>query len=110
MIVMMKMPFGSLRDNLLISKYNPNDKFYNLYNLSIQLEAIHKLNLIHGDFHNGNLLCIEHYVVLISDLGLCRPANQPNIKNDTYGVLPYMAPEVLRGKHIQKLLIYIVLE
>ena len=102
MIVMEKIPFGSLRNNLLISKYNQNDKFYNLWTLIIQLEAIHKLNLIHGDFHNGNLLCSDITFVTISDLGLCRPANQSDIKNEIYGVLPYMAPEVLRGKPYTK--------
>ena len=35
-------------------------------------------------------------------LGLCRPANQPNTKNDICGVLPYIAPEVLRGKSYTK--------
>src|SRR3954469_14729005 len=61
MIVMYKLPFGSLRNNLLVSKYNPNDKFGNLFDILMQLEAIHKLNLIHGDFHNGNLLCLKYY-------------------------------------------------
>ena len=56
MIVMSKMNFGSLRNNLLIKKYNPNDKFDNLFHISVQLEAIHKLNLVHGDFHSGNIL------------------------------------------------------
>ena len=97
-----QIPFGSLRNNLLIKKYNPNDKFSNLYNVSVQLEAIHKLNLIHGDFHNGNLLYIAQIVIGISDLGLCRPANQSDIKNDIYGVLPYVAPEVLRGNPYTK--------
>ena len=40
--------------------------------------------------------------MVISDLGLCRPVNQPNTKNDIYGVLPYIAPEVLRGKPYTK--------
>ena len=93
---------GSLRNNLLIKKYNPNDKFYNLFHISKQLETIHKLNLVHGDFHNGNLLCSTYNVLMVSDLGLCRPVNQPNIKNDIFGVLPYMAPEVLRGKPYTK--------
>jgi serine/threonine protein kinase len=93
---------GNLRNNLLIKKYNPNDKFFNLYIIISSLEAIHKLNLIHGDFHNGNLLAASYDVVVISDLGLCRPVNQSNIKNDIYGVLPYMAPEVLRGKPYTK--------
>src|SRR3984957_5718555 len=95
MIVMFKMPFGSLRNNLLIKKYNPNDKFLNLYLILVQLEGIHKLNLVHGNFHNGNLLYLSNQTMLISDLRLCRPANQPNTNNDIYGVLPYIAPEVL---------------
>ncbi|RIA94087.1 kinase-like domain-containing protein, partial [Glomus cerebriforme] len=39
---------------------------------------------------------------LISDLGLCKPVNQPNVKNDVYGILPYIAPEVLRGNQYTK--------
>src|SRR5207248_11646083 len=39
--------------------------------------------------------------IFITDLGLCQPANagpsQMDEKN-IYGVLPYVAPEVLRGK------------
>src|SRR5204863_2277899 len=63
----------------------------------------HKLNLVHGDFHNGNLLCnYNNRIIYISDLGLCKPVNQPNIKNDIYGVLPYIPPEVLRGKPYTK--------
>ncbi|GBC14535.1 kinase-like domain-containing protein [Rhizophagus irregularis DAOM 181602=DAOM 197198] len=70
--------------------------------LRTQLEAIHKLNLVHGDLHNGNILCNGFNSVNISDLGLCRPVNQPHINNNIYGVLPYMAPEVLRGKPYTK--------
>jgi serine/threonine protein kinase len=89
-------PRGSLRNNLLTKKYNPNDKFGNLYDISGQLKAIHNLNLVHGDFHNGNILQ-DGYMLFISDLGLCKPVNQPNVKNEIYGVIPYMAPEVVRG-------------
>src|SRR5438034_7652008 len=37
----------------------------------------------------------------ITDLGLCQPANAKSTQSDNkeiYGVLPYVAPEVLRGK------------
>ncbi|CAG8604608.1 11086_t:CDS:2, partial [Paraglomus occultum] len=33
----------------------------------------------------------------ISDLGLCRPVNETD-NSKVYGVLPYIAPEVLRGE------------
>ena len=54
MIVINYAGYGSLRNNLSIKKYNSNDKFENLWDISKQLKAIHKLNLVHGDFHNGN--------------------------------------------------------
>src|SRR5205823_1201624 len=34
----------------------------------------------------------------ISDLGLSKPIDYLKSNNDVYGVIPYMAPEVLRGK------------
>ncbi|CAB4476811.1 uncharacterized protein OCT59_016983 [Rhizophagus irregularis] len=49
MVVMGKMPLDNLRNNLMVKKYNPNDKFNNLLLISAQLEAIHKLDLVHGD-------------------------------------------------------------
>ncbi|CAI2198119.1 1715_t:CDS:1, partial [Funneliformis geosporum] len=41
----------------------------------------------------------------IADLGLCRPENQnllQNNKKQVYGVLPYVAPEVLKGEDYTK--------
>ncbi|GBC09791.1 hypothetical protein RclHR1_09100004 [Rhizophagus clarus] len=102
MIVMDYAVYGSLRSNLSIKKYNSNDKFENLCYISEQLEVIHDLDLVHGDFHNGNILVDSGNELKISDLGLCRPVNQPNIKNEIYGVIPYIAPEVLRGKPYTK--------
>ncbi|CAB4444037.1 unnamed protein product [Rhizophagus irregularis] len=49
MVVMGKMPLDNLRNNLMVKKYNPSDKFNNLLLISAQLEAIHKLDLVHGD-------------------------------------------------------------
>ena len=59
--------------------------------------------MIHKNLHGGNLL-IEHeegsIIARISDVGLHGPCNyDENIKtNQIYGVLPYVAPEVLRGE------------
>ncbi|PKC09967.1 kinase-like protein [Rhizophagus irregularis] len=38
----------------------------------------------------------------ISDLGLSQPADKPVKSDEVYGVLPYIAPEVLRGKPYTK--------
>src|SRR5688572_6403073 len=59
------------------------------------------ITMIHCDFHHGNILNIHSDSILsISDLGLSRPIEyyQSSKKNDIYGVLPFVAPEVLRGK------------
>ncbi|CAI2179340.1 11491_t:CDS:2 [Funneliformis geosporum] len=95
MIVLKMMKLGSLRSNLMIKKYNPNDKYYNLYYVARALLALHKCNLFHGDFHSGNLLLSGRVFTYISDLGLSRPIDKPNESDEIYGVLPYIAPEVL---------------
>ncbi|POG67856.1 kinase-like domain-containing protein, partial [Rhizophagus irregularis DAOM 181602=DAOM 197198] len=65
------------------------------------LKDIHSQGLIHHDFHCGNILNGVDNYTFITDLGLCRPANvipsQDEYKK-MFGVLPYVAPEVLIGK------------
>jgi len=59
------------------------------------LVKIHSENKLHRDLHSGNILQqIGNW--LISDLGFCGPADRPSEK--IYGILPYIAPEVLAGK------------
>jgi serine/threonine protein kinase len=63
------------------------------------LKDIHQKNLVHHDFHSGNILKgIDKTSCLIADLGLCRPADKQDQKNKVYGVIPYVAPEVLDSK------------
>ena len=61
---------------------------------------IHKEGLTHQDFHSGNILSYGQDTC-ITDLGLCKPVNEESDKA-VYGVLPYVAPEVLRGKKYTK--------
>jgi serine/threonine protein kinase len=61
------------------------------------LKRIHQKGLIHKDFHSGNILT-DSGDSLITDLGLCRPANYKKEEGKIFGVLPYIAPEVLKGK------------
>ena len=93
---------GSLRHNLNnnFSKLTWSEKLWNLYQIALGLTDIHAKGLIHCDFHCGNILSIDTVNALITDLGLCKPANEKSEKSEKriYGVLPYVAPEVLRGK------------
>ncbi|GBB91422.1 hypothetical protein RclHR1_01870017 [Rhizophagus clarus] len=92
---------GKLRGNLTkIIKDNWNQRLIILYEIISGLNVIHKQNLIHCDFHDGNILNHEEKnseKIFISDLGLCQPVKSFLKKHDICGVIPFMAPEVLRG-------------
>src|SRR3954454_13321443 len=89
---------GNLRQRLnkYFNSMNWKNKFRALSDIAEGLNNIHKEGLIHQDFHSGNILNFNTYFG-ITDLGLCKPANEKSEK-DVYGVLPYIAPEVLRGR------------
>ncbi|CAI2193825.1 1449_t:CDS:2, partial [Funneliformis geosporum] len=61
------------------------------------LTNLQKLGYCHKDFHSGNILQGEQ-VSYVSDFGLTGPADKQNSNNKIYGVLPYIAPEVLNGE------------
>src|SRR6266498_882937 len=92
---------GKLRQYLQnMDNFDYSDLPYKLGRLSSiahGLNKIHKQGLIHRDFHAGNILGQDPYRCCITDLGLCRPVNEED-NGEIYGVLPYVAPEVLRGQ------------
>ncbi|RHZ69981.1 hypothetical protein Glove_276g72 [Diversispora epigaea] len=94
---------GNLREYLKINFNNINwkQKLNNLWDLSYRLMVIHELDIVHQDFHPGNILSYDFKNnMFISDFGLSKPigANQNNPeKKNIVGVLPYIAPEVLSG-------------
>ncbi|RHZ86334.1 hypothetical protein Glove_52g88 [Diversispora epigaea] len=95
---------GNLREYLKINFNNINwfQKFLNLWELSHKLMNIHELDIVHQDFHPGNILSsdFKSLDIMISDFGLSKligkDPNNPEKKN-IFGVLPYIAPEVLSG-------------
>jgi len=97
---------GNLRNYLNKSENYIDYKFKidKLQQIARGLLDIHNAGKIHKDFHSGNILYDGSYS-LISDLGMCQPANneKQSVKQEgIYGVLPYMAPEVLRGYQYTK--------
>ncbi|PKC66443.1 hypothetical protein RhiirA1_535611 [Rhizophagus irregularis] len=94
---------GNLR-NYLNTSYNKlswNDKLNYLHSIAHGLKDIHEKELIHQDLHIGNILKIKHNTA-ITDMGLCKPADYNTSTKSTYGVLPYIAPECLRGQNYTK--------
>jgi serine/threonine protein kinase len=93
---------GSLR-NYLDKSYNKlkwNNKIKYLLEIARGLDYIHKEDYIHQDLHSGNIL-MTLLNMRIADMGLCKPADynkSESTKNNIYGVLPYIAPEILRGQ------------
>ncbi|RIA85133.1 kinase-like domain-containing protein, partial [Glomus cerebriforme] len=99
MIVMSYAKEGSLRKCLSnIVKFKWKYKLLLLKNIILGLKIIHESNLAHCDLHDGNILISDNYKAYIIDLGLCKPINVLQDKIDKkYGVLPYMAPEIIRN-------------
>ncbi|RIA80212.1 kinase-like domain-containing protein, partial [Glomus cerebriforme] len=90
---------GSLRNYLNRNNGNiPWDhKLYLLREISNGLNEIHERGLIHRNFHSGNILITKDFKIYITDLGLNKPANMES-EELVFGVIPYMAPEVLKGR------------
>ncbi|RIA83895.1 kinase-like domain-containing protein [Glomus cerebriforme] len=100
MIVMSYAKEGSLRKCLSnIVKFKWQHKLQLLKDIILGLKIIHESNLIHCDLHDGNILISDNYETYIIDLGLCKSISdlQDSI-NVNCGVLPYMAPELIRNK------------
>ncbi|EXX59441.1 Tpk1p [Rhizophagus irregularis DAOM 197198w] len=75
-------------------------KFYYLYSITLGLEHIHDMDLIHRDLHTCNIL-VGH-LIYVTDMGLCKPANYNPSEKHVYGVTPFIAPEILRGQDYTK--------
>ncbi|CAG8547774.1 8115_t:CDS:2, partial [Cetraspora pellucida] len=98
-IVMQYAKEGSLR-KLLDSRYHELNwicKIDNLRYISQGLCAIHKARLIHKDFHSGNIVNQSLLSPYITDFGLCKPVSQGSNSKELFGVLPYVAPELLKA-------------
>src|SRR5947199_9310659 len=88
---------GNLRNYLQNnhSKLTLKDRIKIFRSLCSSLYRIHEKDLIHCDLHSGNML-IQTGDCFITDLGLCGPVDDKS-SDKIYGIIPYIAPEVLQG-------------
>jgi len=108
-MVMKYMRDGNLREFLRKNKElklcdvdmsgNISVKLHFLLQIIQGLKDIHRKNLVHRDFHSGNIIVDSGYRANchITDLGLAKPVNETN-DSKVFGVVPYVAPEVLQGQ------------
>ncbi|RHZ50324.1 hypothetical protein Glove_501g7 [Diversispora epigaea] len=107
-MVLQYMDSGNLRDYLKnnFNNFNWKLKIEYLEQLAYDFKNIHELDIIHHDFHPGNILRWKgSYSLYVSDFGQSKLIGQ-NTKNpekrQIFGVLPYIAPEVFNGEEYTK--------
>ncbi|RHZ85624.1 hypothetical protein Glove_63g55 [Diversispora epigaea] len=98
-LVLRYMKDGNLKNFLQQNKALPwKERLWLLNSFIRGLKTIHSKGFIHRDLHPGNLMITETHdnlkFIRLGDLGLCRPVNEI-LSSGTYGVLPYIAPEVM---------------
>src|ERR1044072_587544 len=101
-IIIMKYYKYDLRNYITKSKdlYNIkwDKKLKILKHIAEGLTHIHYQNIIHRDLHSGNILCENDDDVILSDLGISKSAMESTDNNKIYGIISYIAPEILQRK------------
>src|SRR4051812_10585973 len=94
---------GSLRNylNKNFKELKWENKIHYLCSTAFGLASIHENELVHRDLHTGNVLK-NNVQTSITDVGLCKPVDYNTSEKTIYGVLPYIAPEILRGQNYTK--------
>ncbi|RGB36337.1 kinase-like domain-containing protein [Rhizophagus diaphanus] len=99
--IMIIMPYYNSGD---LINYLTND-FYRLRDIISGLVNIHSVNILHRDFHSGNIFFLDKRHVYLGDLGLSKSATEftdDDNNNENYGIIPYMAPEIFKGQKYTK--------
>ncbi len=93
---------GDLRHYFRCHSFNLkwSKKLDMLLQLARDLRNIHNANLVHRDFHSGNVLVDS--IICIADLGQSRNVEILQTSTEVNGVMPYVAPEVLCGRPYTK--------
>src|ERR1043166_5035257 len=77
-IIMKYYKLGSLKDYIRNNFYNVkwNEKLDILIHIVEGLDHIHNQNIIHRDFHSGNILYENEFDIVISDLGISKSSTK----------------------------------
>ena len=104
MIIMPYYESGDLIHHINNDFYNIGwkNKLDNLKEIVNGLINIHDVNIIHRDFHSGNIFFKAKNNIYIGDLGISKSATESTDDNETYGIIPYMAPEIFQGQKYTK--------
>ncbi|RIA91536.1 kinase-like domain-containing protein [Glomus cerebriforme] len=119
MIIMAYYNLGDLTNYINNNFYDMSwySKLGHLRNIIDGLINIHYANIIHRDFHSGNIFFhidlkdLNEYRleklgkprIIIGDLGISKSATEStDDNNENYGIIPYMAPEIFQGKKYTK--------
>ena len=98
-IVMEYHPKGNLRSNFEeIGNKTWHECVDILEIMASGLKTVHEKDIVHCDLHSGNVLYGD--CPRIADFGLSKVANSSAgcMQKGSYGVIPYMAPELFRGQ------------
>ena len=109
MIIMPYYGSGDLIHYITKDFYNISweKKLDRLKRIIIGLMDLHRAEIVHRDFHSGNIL-LDDEDTFVSDLGLSKSATTESIDDsENYGIIPYIAPEIFQGqKYTEKSDIY----
>src|SRR5581483_11076703 len=102
MIIMDYYELGDLSHYISNDFFNTSwlHKLYKLYHIISGLENLHKQDIIHKDYHSGNIFVAKSYAVT-GDLGISKSAIDDN-DDEIYGIIPYVSPEIFQGQKYTK--------
>ena len=104
MIIMSYYSLGDLINYITKDFYSVSwkKKLENLRMIIDGLYELHFAEIVHRDFHSGNIFFDKDNKTIIGDLGLSKSATTTDDDNENYGIIPYMAPEIFQGQKYTK--------
>ena len=80
-----------------------SNKLFYLYYIICGLKNIHDANIIHKDYHSGNIfIIICDDCAVTGDLGISKSSLDNDEDEEIYGIIPYVAPEILHRQKYTK--------